>query len=504
MKKKIWVVMAIVLLLTAVLTGTSFAATKANISATGPASASPGETIAITVRLSAGVDVDGFNFDLVFDSERLEYVSFSAGMDGVEANSTGTGSISVIGFNMSSGVYIPANSTQTLGTFSFRVKDSASGSAQINIQNVTIEDSSTMEPIPDAEISASGTSVTIIPAVVPSSDATLKSLTISQETMDIVSGLQFSPAFQSDVTEYSMWVPYRLSEVKFDAVPTDPAASVSVSGTGVAPGTATEIVITVTAPDGVTTKDYRIRVTRSAASSDSTLSSLVPSAGTLSPSFSSNVTSYRLTLPSNVSSVSFTAKKSDYRASVQIPSSVTVNSGETVSVNIIVTAENGTTKTTYNVRITREEGSSSTETPEPPAPSSSPDVTPPASEDPSATPDETVSPAETERPLHPTTQPTSSGTPSQSPSQTTAPINNRNWSKTVVWIVVIAGVLLLLAVGFLIWNGISNKCNHDDDHGGDDPDDHTPTPPEEDDGGSEDSGEPKPEEPKRNSPYRTR
>lgn len=361
-----------------------------------------------------------------------------------------------------------------------------------------------MEPIPDAEISASGTSVTIIPAVVPSSDATLKSLTISQETMDIVSGLQFSPAFQSDVTEYSMWVPYRLSEVKFDAVPTDPAASVSVSGTGVAPGTATEIVITVTAPDGVTTKAYTIRVTRSAASSDSTLSSLVPSAGTLSPSFSSNVTSYRLTLPSNVSSVSFTAEKSDYRASVQIPSSVTVNSGETVSVNIIVTAENGTTKTTYNVRITREEGSSSTETPEPPAPSSSPDVTPPASEEPSATPDETMSPAETERPLHPTTQPTSSGTPSQSPSQTTAPINNRNWSKTVVWIVVIAGVLLLLAVGFLIWNGISNKRNHDDDHGGDDPDDHTPTPPEKDDGGSEDSGEPKPEEPKRNSPYRTR
>lgn len=61
----------------------------------------------------------------------------------------------------------------------------------------------------------------------------------------------------------------------------------------------------------------------------------------------------------------------------------------------------------------------------------------------------------------------------------------------MVWIVVIAGVLLLLAVGFLIWNGISNKRNHDDDHGGDDPDDHTPTPPEEDDGGSEDSGEPK-------------
>lgn len=496
-KKKLWVVMAIVLLLTAVLSGTSFAATKANLSATGPASASPGETIAITVRLSTGVDVDGFNFDLLFDSEKLEYVSFSAGLDGVEANASGTGTISVIGFNMSSGVYIPNNSTQTLGTFSFRIKDSASGSAQMDIQNVTVEDSTTMEPIPEAEISASGTSVTIIPVEVPSSDATLKSLSISQETSDIVSGLQFSPAFQSDVTEYSMWVPYRLSEVKFDAVPTDPAASVSVSGTGVSPGTTTEIVITVTAPDGVTTKAYTVKVTRSAASSDSTLSSLVPSAGTLSPSFSSNVTSYRLTLPSNVSSISFTAEKSDYRASVQVPSSISVNPGETVSVNIIVTAENGTTKTTYNVRVTREDGSISTETPEPPVPSSSPDVTPPASEDPSATPDETLSPVETEQPGQTPSRPTS-GASSQSPSQTTAPSNTRNWSNTVLWIVVIAGVLLLAAVGFLIWNGISNKRNHDDH----DPDD--PTPPDGDDSGSGDSGEPKPEEPKRNSPYRTR
>ena len=86
---------------------------------------------------------------------------------------------------------------------------------------------------------------------------------------------------------------------------------------------------------------------------DATLKALTISQGTLSPAFSPSTTSYTATVPHEVNSVVLTATKNDTKASVSSPITKTLQDGAN-TVNITVTAEDGTTKKTYTVVITRE------------------------------------------------------------------------------------------------------------------------------------------------------
>ena len=87
-------------------------------------------------------------------------------------------------------------------------------------------------------------------------------------------------------------------------------------------------------------------------SSNASLSSLVISAGTLSPEFSSDTKDYTATVDYSCSSLAVTANPSDSKASV---TSVTGNDSLEVGdnmVSVVVTAEDGSTAT-YNIVVTR-------------------------------------------------------------------------------------------------------------------------------------------------------
>ncbi len=102
-----------------------------------------------------------------------------------------------------------------------------------------------------------------------------------------------------------------------------------------------------------------------AASSDADLSALSVSAGTLDPAFSPDVTDYAVTVGNEVTEISVTATASDDAATLTVdgaatdsgaasaPIALAVGTGQ---VDIVVTAEDGTTKT-YSIAVTREPSS---------------------------------------------------------------------------------------------------------------------------------------------------
>lgn len=101
-------------------------------------------------------------------------------------------------------------------------------------------------------------------------------------------------------------------------------------------------------------------------SSNANLSSLKLSAGSLSPSFSNDVTSYTVSVPNSVTSISISAVAADAKAKVSVSGSNEVPEGDSSRV-IIVTAEDGTVKK-FTININRAAGVKITPVPSPTAP----------------------------------------------------------------------------------------------------------------------------------------
>ena len=86
-------------------------------------------------------------------------------------------------------------------------------------------------------------------------------------------------------------------------------------------------------------------------SSNANLSSLKLSAGSLSPSFSNDVSSYTVTVPNSVASISISAVAADSKARVSVSGANEVPVGDSSRV-VIVTAEDGTVKK-FTIHINR-------------------------------------------------------------------------------------------------------------------------------------------------------
>lgn len=86
-------------------------------------------------------------------------------------------------------------------------------------------------------------------------------------------------------------------------------------------------------------------------SGNANLKYLKPSAGTLTPAFSPDVTAYTITVPYTVTSLLLTTDSVDQNAAVEVNGSSSMKVGKNVR-SVTVTAPNGTTKT-YTITITR-------------------------------------------------------------------------------------------------------------------------------------------------------
>jgi hypothetical protein len=196
-------------------------------------------------------------------------------------------------------------------------------------------------------------------------DASLSSLTISGVTLD--------PEFSTSVTEYTTSVPFSTANVDVTVAANDNNASVMING-----GTTTNVTLTVgeysiailvTAEDGTTTRTYTVVVTRAGPSSDASLSSLSISDQTLFPDFDPSDTVYQTeSFDYGTSNVVVDVTASDAGGSVTIvgetidlasvghaTANVPINFGPN-RVDIVVTAEDGTTTRTYTVGIFRSWG----------------------------------------------------------------------------------------------------------------------------------------------------
>lgn len=89
-------------------------------------------------------------------------------------------------------------------------------------------------------------------------------------------------------------------------------------------------------------------------SKDATLSGLAVDGYTISPAFDKDTTNYTLTVPNDATSINVTGLSTDKKASVSGTGTKTLKEGSN-EIAIVVTAEDGTTKKTYILTITREE-----------------------------------------------------------------------------------------------------------------------------------------------------
>ncbi|WMT92720.1 cadherin-like beta sandwich domain-containing protein [Pelagibacterium sp. H642] len=194
-----------------------------------------------------------------------------------------------------------------------------------------------------------------------SSNANLAGLTPSTGTLN--------PNFAAGTTAYTLDVGNDVATISFTPTVDDDTASVSINGQALASGSASQaidldvgantVTVLTTAQDG-TTKIYEVTVTR-AESSNADLAGLAPSAGTLSPEFAADTTSYTLAVGNDVTTISFTPIVDDDTATVNINGQALASGSSSQAIDldvgantvtVLVTAQDGTTKA-YTVTVTR-------------------------------------------------------------------------------------------------------------------------------------------------------
>ena len=180
-------------------------------------------------------------------------------------------------------------------------------------------------------------------------DATLKTLSLS--------GVTLNPTFASSKTTYTATVPYTTTSTTVSATPND--SNGTVTGTGAKTLAVGENTITVTgkAQDRNITKDYTVVVTRQAASTNAYLSDLKVDGATIT-GFNKNTLEYTLDAVANSkSSITIAATAEDTTATVTGTGSKSLSVGNN-TFNVVVTAQDGTTKKTYKINVKRKSNDS--------------------------------------------------------------------------------------------------------------------------------------------------
>ena len=173
---------------------------------------------------------------------------------------------------------------------------------------------------------------------------------------------QLVPEFEPGILEYSLTVPYEVAAMTFSAQPAEGASCrVNRKNLG-AGGSATLFLLTVTAEDGESKRVYQVTVHRQekeeeekpTLSQDARLLSLTPEQGQLSPAFDPEVLEYRLTVPFEVTTMTFVAQPTE-GASYRVNRKNLGAGGSSTLFTLTVTAEDGTAKRIYQVTVYRQE-----------------------------------------------------------------------------------------------------------------------------------------------------
>ena len=293
--------------------------------------------------------VAAFRTEVQFDPTVLEYIRPQLG-DQVAAGTTTTrvtdAAVQSV-YTAHDGVTFLENAETAL-SYQFRVREEASGPISLYARLFEAVDPQP-SPLPcDVEREWS---IALLPP--PSGDARLLSLIPENGVL--------SPAFSPEQLEYTMSVPYEVTSLTFTAEAAE-GASFWVNRKNLGSGGETvEFRITVTAEDGKTKQVYTVLVYREEKeesqpeeSSDARLLSLTPETGNLSPAFTPEQLEYTMSVPYEVTSLTFTAEAAE-GATFWVNRKNLGSGGETVEFRITVTAEDEKTKQVYTVLVYREE-----------------------------------------------------------------------------------------------------------------------------------------------------
>ena len=216
-----------------------------------------------------------------------------------------------------------------------------------------------------------GYTIAVSRAAPLSDDASLSALAVDGATL--------SPAFAPGVTSYGTTAASDATEVTVSALANHSSATVVITPADADANTAghqvtldsgdTEITVTVTAADGLTTRDYALTVRREASPQDATLSDLSLSGIEFTTPFASDTYLYEAETGSNISEVTLWLATSNSSATVVvIPADADANAlghqvalaevepGEPSTTNIamIVTSSDTSATQTYAVQVIRQ------------------------------------------------------------------------------------------------------------------------------------------------------
>lgn len=178
-----------------------------------------------------------------------------------------------------------------------------------------------------------------------------------------VSGATLSPAFSTSTTHYTATVSNSTAAAAVSATAAASGSTVSYSCNGSSfSGSATLveganlIEVSVTPKDGSYAKTYTVSLTRTPKSTDNGLSALTVGSLTLSPVFASGTYSYSAVALASDTSVLVTPTATSANSTITVngqaaPSTVLLSSYET-AITILVTAQDGTTKS-YIVNVSK-------------------------------------------------------------------------------------------------------------------------------------------------------
>lgn len=212
--------------------------------------------------------------------------------------------------------------------------------------------------------------------------------------------ITFTPAFDTDTTDYSATVPYETDSIALSATTTAGALSVTIDGESVASGGVSdpielavgvnEIDVVVTGSDS-STRTYTLSITRSErvsdiafltslelfeateATSGSAVTVTTGSSIRFSPDFDTSLTEYAATVPYSVRSVSIVATTTDSAITIAVDG-VETASGEASRVvslavgeneiEVLVTSGDETDISSYTITVTRRARPTETTAPE--------------------------------------------------------------------------------------------------------------------------------------------
>ncbi len=329
MGRRIFVlVTACVLLLTWLPLGASAAGTTATL--TGPGTVRAGDTVTVTLQIN-GSNISGVSGTLAYDTNQ---VTFSGTKSVVAAPW-------LVEFNGNNFVAYdnnltnPINGQQALFTATFKVKSNVAVGTAVKISATQVKAS---DGTGDTNLGTVSYTKTVAPPL--SGNNQLASLTVGNG--DIL------PAFNPDVTDYTVKVPFGISKLEITAGTADSKAGVQINQPNLVPGGTTQVTVTVTAENG-SVKTYTLAVTREAdpnyvPSANNELGGISVEGFLLSPIFKSEQTEYVVWLPYETDRITVSGVAADSKASVEVVGGTQLAAGQDNVVQVICTAEDGTQK----------------------------------------------------------------------------------------------------------------------------------------------------------------